>query len=87
MLNKIDREFIGPLIDYLGDTYRDTYRLAVLPDHYTYADTGAHGSEPVPYVVFGYGKDEVEGFSERAIAQANPAIIKSYEFMDLFLKG
>ena len=75
-LERADRELLAPLVAHLEDTYPGNYRLAVLPDHYTYCETGKHGADPVEYVLYGDGIEP--GRSE--------AVLKSYEFLD-FMRG
>ena len=88
ILERIDRELIGPMRKYLQETYGSNYRLAILPDHYTLVRNGKHGDQLVPYAVVGDGiqRDDVLKFSEKNISQMSRTIIKSYEFMDFFLK-
>jgi len=89
ILEKIDKELIGPMRDHLEQTYGPKYRFAILPDHYTLTRNGKHGDHLVPYVISGEGiaRDDVSDFSERSISQKSWTIIKSYEFMDFFLNG
>lgn len=84
-IERIDKEVIGPLIEFLESEFKDNYRIAVLPDHYTLISNGKHTDNYVPYVVYGKGvpKDKVVEFNEKSI-KGN--VIKSYEFMKLFLK-
>ena len=89
ILEKIDRELIGPMKEYLDANHPDKYRLAILPDHYTLVGDGKHSDHLVPYVICGKGisRDDVSLFSEKAVAQKSVSIIKSYEFMDFCLKN
>jgi 2,3-bisphosphoglycerate-independent phosphoglycerate mutase len=87
IIEKIDKQIVGPMIDYLNDRFRANYRIALLPDHYTYLKDGKHGERPVPYLLYGEGieKDNVQQFSEREIEKSSKGIIKSYEFMNYLL--
>jgi 2,3-bisphosphoglycerate-independent phosphoglycerate mutase len=83
IIEKIDKQIVGPMVEYLENKFRSNYRLAVLPDHYTYLKDGKHGDKPVPYLLYGKGikKDNVRRFSEREIESNSKGIIKSYEFL------
>lgn len=85
IIERIDGELIGPLREHLDAHYPGNYRLAVLPDHYTYVVSGRHGDKPVPYVIYGAGVEPsgIPAFSEWVQSKH---VLKSYEFMD-FLRG
>lgn len=87
ILERTDKELIGPLLEYMESRYHGRYRIAILSDHYTFTEDGTHGDGPVPYVIYGTGisSNHADGFSEAAAAGAGQTI-KSYEFMD-FLTG
>jgi 2,3-bisphosphoglycerate-independent phosphoglycerate mutase len=86
-LEKIDKELVAPLKQYLDKNYNNNYRFAVLPDHYTYVKNGKHDDKLVPYIVYGNGivKDDLNRYSERDVDFHSRSIIKSYEFMNYFL--
>jgi len=88
IIEKIDRKLIGPLKGYLDQYYAEKFRLAILTDHYTLLSDGKHSDHLVPYVIYGKGikRDDVYSFSEKSVSQKSKSIIKSYEFMDFFLK-
>jgi len=87
IIEKIDKEIVGPMLKYLNEKFDDNYRVAVLPDHYTLLESGKHTEKPVPYLLYGRGidKDGVEKFNEKEIEKNSKGIIKSYEFMDFLL--
>jgi 2,3-bisphosphoglycerate-independent phosphoglycerate mutase len=87
ILEKIDRELILRLKEYLDINYKDNYRIAILPDHYTYASNGKHDDKLVPYSIFGkdINRDYVKTFSESEIVEKSRTIIASYDFMNNFL--
>ena len=39
ILEKIDKSLF-PLIKFLDENYASNYRFAVMPDHYTYVESG-----------------------------------------------
>jgi 2,3-bisphosphoglycerate-independent phosphoglycerate mutase len=87
----VDKEVLGPLMQFMEDHFPNNYRIAVLPDHYTFVHDGKHGSQDIPYAV--YGKDvhvdSVQKYSERDIEAGHIAekkhVVKSFEFMGKFL--
>lgn len=84
-IERFDRELLGPLLEHLKENYANNFRMAYLPDHYTFLSNGMHGEEPVPCVIYGkdIDADEVRKYSEKDII--NKKIIKSYEFNNYFL--
>lgn len=88
IIEKIDKDVIGPMKKHLNQNYPGKYKLAVLPDHFTLLSNGKHSDHLVPYIIYGKGikRDDVFSYSEKSISQKSRSIIKSYEFMDFFLK-
>ena len=87
IIEKIDREIVGPLKNYLDHSYPNNYRLAILPDHYTLLKNGEHSDMLVPYLIFwkGIKRDYVRKFAEKDVGEKSRTIIKSYEFMDFLI--
>ena len=88
IIEKIDRELVGPMKEYLDRRCSNRYRIAILPDHFTLVSDGKHSDRLVPFAIYGEGikRDDVATFCEKSITQKSKAIIKSYEFMDFLLK-
>lgn len=88
-IQNIDRDIVGPLVEFLETEFKDNYRIAVLSDHHTLLETGTHSREPVPYMIYGakVKPDNVERFSETDIANLSKTTIKSDEFMDILVRG
>jgi len=86
-IEKIDKEVVGPLLKYLKKNYKNNYRIAILPDHYTLLSNGSHNKKPVPYMVYGKGisKDNVKVFSEKEIEKNSKILLNSYEFLNFFV--
>ena len=84
IIERIDKEIVGPLLEFLNDRFKDKYRIAVLSDHYTLLENRKHLGKPVPYALYGKNieKDGVMEFSEKEIEGKNKNVIKSYEFLD-----
>jgi len=84
-LENIDREIIGPLVDYLDERYPNNYRIAVLPDHYTCLVDAQHLDTPIPYCMAGVGikPDSVEQYTEATVSNAHDDVSKSIDFLRL----
>lgn len=63
------------------------FNIAVLPDHPTFVETGAHGSEPVPVSICGpeIAPDSVQGFDEYQNAGGALGVLHGDMFMRLAL--
>ena len=87
IIERIDKEVVGPILEFLNERFEDRYRIAVLSDHYTLLENGKHMSKPVPYALYGKNikKDKVMEFSEREIESKNKNVIKNYEFLDFVI--
>lgn len=87
IIERIDKEIVGPMLKFLNQKFPNRYRIAVLPDHYTLLKDGTHSDQLVPYLVYGEDikKDRVQRFNEKDIGGKSRTIIKSYEFMDFLL--
>ncbi len=87
IIERIDKEIAGPMIEFLDNKFKNKYRIAVLSDHYTLLENGQHGNKPVPYTISGTGvlSDNVKKFSEKEIEGKSKTIIKSYEFLNFML--
>ena len=61
-IEQIDREIVGPLLERLRAIPHS--RLMILADHYTKLSTRTHAREPVPFALWGDGRDRSEAFDE-----------------------
>ncbi len=50
-MDKIDKEVVKPLVEYLKGSGHD-YRILVVPDHRTPMAIRTHSSDPVPFVIY-----------------------------------
>ena len=66
-LEAIDRIFVGGLTKKL-DAMREDFSLVIASDHYTFSDTGGHGRQPAPFMLYKKGAKIIgnEKFSESA---------------------
>jgi len=70
-LEMIDKIFVKGLLDKL-DTMEENFSLVVASDHYTFSDTGSHGRQPAPFMLYKKGAQMMgnEQFTEKTcIAQ------------------
>ena len=66
-IEKLD-EALGKALEHMKTRGIDA-RIAIASDHATLAETGQHGPDPVPVLIWGPGipADEVETFDERSV--------------------
>lgn len=66
-LEAIDRIFVKGVSEKL-DRMKEDFTLVVASDHYTFSDTGAHGRQPAPFMLYRKGVENQgsEQFSESA---------------------
>jgi 2,3-bisphosphoglycerate-independent phosphoglycerate mutase len=82
-LEAIDRIFVKGLSEKL-DCMREDFSLVVASDHYTFSDTGGHGRQPAPFMLYKRGADKVTDlkFSESA-CNAAKNMLKPKELLDI----
>ncbi len=82
-LENIDREIVGPLVDYMDNRYPDNYRIAVLPDHYTCLADAQHLDTPIPYCMAGVGiePDSVMEYTETDVSSVHSNVTLSIDFL------
>jgi 2,3-bisphosphoglycerate-independent phosphoglycerate mutase len=85
MLEQVDAEIVGPLVQYLERNHSDAWRLMILPDHYTLSVDGTHHPRPVPVLLAGHGvtPSRQRRFTE-AVSEGKPIVI-GQRLMDPFL--
>ncbi len=83
VLERIDREFLGPLVEHLRQEYPSRFRIAFLPDHYTLLENGKHRPMAVPFLVYGEGiiPDKSRGYNEREARQRGSFRLTSLELL------
>ena len=87
-VERVENEIVAPLLKYLNKSYKNNYRIAILPDHYTKLSDGQHTDDPVPYLLYGKGveKDLVDTYNEKTVGNNNKKTIKSYDFMEVLFQ-
>jgi 2,3-bisphosphoglycerate-independent phosphoglycerate mutase len=86
-IEEIDKHIVGPVLEALQKF--DSWRILVMPDHYTPVTSCAHSGEPVPFAMAG---DNITGilqtnFNETNAAKSGFRIDNGYELMEYFLKS
>ena len=69
--------------------FLSTYKILLLPDHYTCVETRTHSSDPVPFFIYS-SVDEKKGpkkFSERTAKASGLVIKEGHRLMDHFVSG
>jgi len=83
-IEDLDRRLIERILQHLeGD-----YTIAVMPDHTTQTEGGAHVHDPVPFAVYSTklrSGDRVEHFDEHSVKKGSKGIMEGLKFMPLFL--
>ncbi|MEM1072156.1 MAG: 2,3-bisphosphoglycerate-independent phosphoglycerate mutase [Planctomycetota bacterium] len=84
-IEAIDRHCVGPM---LGRIQREpSWRVLVMPDHYTLCSTRKHDATPVPYAVAGTGiqADASTRLTETQAEAAGPHFGRGHDLMPWFL--
>jgi len=86
-IEEIDKHIVGPVLEALQKF--ESWRILVMPDHYTPIKSCAHSGEPVPFAMAG---DNISGilqanFNETNAAKSGFRIENGYELMEYFLKS
>ncbi|MCH7685422.1 MAG: cofactor-independent phosphoglycerate mutase [Planctomycetes bacterium] len=85
-LEKIDREIVGPVHQFLKS--QGDYRILVSPDHPTFLRTKTHAHGYVPFTMCGHGvnPDGLNSYDE-ATAAKSKLVLQGHELMPLFVEG
>lgn len=83
-IENFDRRLVGNILP--GIDMKDT-TIAVLPDHYTSIRTGAHSSEPVPFLIYNplLSPDSVKSFDEVSCSDGIYGLCKGDTFINYVL--
>ncbi len=87
VLERVDRELLGPLVHYLRQHHPGEFRLAFLPDHTTRLSDGQHQPQPVPFLIYGTGiaADRSIGYGESEIQRHSRLRITSLQLIPALL--
>lgn len=88
-IERIDRRLVGPLRMGL-ETFKEGYRLLILPDHATPIPLRTHDRGPVPFLLYDSTKTPSGPrlpFDERALEEAKLQIEEGHSLLNLLLKS
>jgi 2,3-bisphosphoglycerate-independent phosphoglycerate mutase len=86
-VEQIDKYIVGPVLEAIQNY--ESWRILVMPDHYTPIRSMAHSPEPVPFAMAGGGISGIlhTTFSEANAARSGFRIDNGFELMEYFLKS
>ncbi|MEM9661212.1 MAG: 2,3-bisphosphoglycerate-independent phosphoglycerate mutase [Planctomycetota bacterium] len=86
-IEAIDRHCVGPMLDRL--MCEESWRLLVVPDHYTLCGTRMHDPTSPPFLIAGSGveADESVRFTETHAEAGGPHILHGHELISTVLVG
>jgi 2,3-bisphosphoglycerate-independent phosphoglycerate mutase len=81
---------VEPILE--GLKKHETFRVMVLPDHFTPLTLKTHSSEPVPFVIFssedeGRAPKAARFFDEPSAGKAGLVLERGHELMERFIRG
>jgi len=76
-----DERIVGYILDRLDI---EEMKIMLLPDHPTPVKLKTHVAEPVPFAVYGFKKDDVKKFSEKACRKGMLGLVEGLRLMDIF---
>jgi 2,3-bisphosphoglycerate-independent phosphoglycerate mutase len=72
-IEAIDRLVVGPVLYELEKKYPNDYRIVICGDHGTRCCDGKHTDDPVPYAMYGKGKQNlISSFTEKQCLKSEP---------------
>ncbi len=85
-LEWIDQRLIRPIMMHFDET-GEPVTYAVLPDHPTPCESGAHVTEPVPVAICGphIQRDRVQCYDEETVKLGSLGLLRGHQFMDLVM--
>jgi 2,3-bisphosphoglycerate-independent phosphoglycerate mutase len=89
-IEDFDGKIVEPILDGLKEY--ETFRVLVLPDHFTPLTLKTHSSEPVPFVVFSSEDGDRASkagrfFDEPSAGKAGLALERGHDLMEKFIRG
>jgi len=80
-IEQIDAHVVAPVLERLRLIPHG--RLLLLADHYTKLSTRTHSREPVPFALWGDGRDDAEAFDEENAAATRRLLEEGWRLPDL----
>ena len=86
-IEQIDKHIVGPVHAALQN--HESWRILVVPDHFTLIRTCAHAADPVPFAMAGTGVNGIlqTTFNENNASRSGFKIDNGCELMEYFLKS
>jgi 2,3-bisphosphoglycerate-independent phosphoglycerate mutase len=84
-IEQIDAHLVGPIREKLRSMPQS--RLLILADHYTKLSTRTHAREPVPFTLWGNGRDASEAFDEENAAATGRFVEEGWQLPELLFSG
>lgn len=78
-----DEKIVGYLLDRLD---LEETRIMLLPDHPTPIKVKTHVAEPVPFVLYGWKKDDVRTYSEKSCRKGKFGLMDGLNLMQILFK-
>lgn len=78
-----DSKIVGKLLNKVD---LDETRILLLPDHPTPVKVKTHVAEPVPFALYGRGRDEVKVYTEKSCRRGKFGLVDGLRLMDLLIK-
>ncbi len=75
-----DEKIVGYLIDRLD---LEETRIMLLPDHPTPVEVRTHVAEPVPFLIYGWKKDDVREFNEFSCRKGRFGLVDGLKLMEI----
>lgn len=84
----LDNRIIKPIYEEIKTWKDNPVCMAILPDHPTPVEVRTHVNEPVPFIIWHneITPDEVETYDEVSCARGHYGILRSNEFMKIFME-
>jgi len=83
-IEQIDAQVVGPLLARLRQVPGS--RMLILADHYTKLGTRTHAREPVPFALWGDGRDAAEAWDEENAAATGRFLEEGWRLADLLFE-
>ena len=85
VIEDIDKKVLSPILEYISSN--KNIRLALLPDHPTPCNLKTHTRNPVPFLIYDpqVEGDTVEIFDEESVKNGSYGLLKTEQFIKIFL--
>lgn len=82
-IEDIDKRLLGEPLDKI----KDTYAIAILPDHFTPCKIGTHTKDPVPFAIYSplIKPDKIHKFTEIEVKNGGFGLINNNSLISLLI--